>query len=102
MFDLGSTHGTWLNKEKLRPRVYYRLRIGQMVKFGGSSRQFVLQVCVVVDVYFCLLVVLHVVVLVNAYSCMCCNVLLLSTMYVQYFSTHFHQRKFPYFSFPIM
>ena len=51
MFDLGSTHGTWLNKDKISPRVYYRLRIGQMVRFGGSSRQFVLQVCLFAVVY---------------------------------------------------
>ncbi|CAI8030803.1 Kanadaptin [Geodia barretti] len=44
VYDLGSTHGSFLNKSKLQPRVYYRVRVGQMVRFGGSSRLFVLEV----------------------------------------------------------
>ena len=40
VYDLGSTHGTFINKSQVQPRCYYRLRIGQMVKFGGSSRMF--------------------------------------------------------------
>ena len=44
VYDLNSTHGSFLNKSKLRPRVYYRVRVGQMVRFGGSSRLFVLEV----------------------------------------------------------
>ena len=44
VYDLGSTHGSFLNKSKLQPRVYYKVRVGQMVKFGGSSRLFVLEV----------------------------------------------------------
>ena len=44
VYDLGSTHGSFLNKNKLQPRVYYRVRVGQMVRFGGSSRLFVLEV----------------------------------------------------------
>ena len=44
VYDLGSTHGTYLNKQKVRPRAYCRLRIGQMVKFGGSTRLFILEV----------------------------------------------------------
>ena len=31
-------------KNRLQPRCYYRMRIGQSVKFGGSSRIFVLDV----------------------------------------------------------
>lgn len=42
LYDLSSTHGTFLNKSKIQPRCYYRMRIGQSVKFGGSSRIFVL------------------------------------------------------------
>ena len=45
IYDLGSTHGTFLNKTKLQPRCYYRMRVGQMVRFGGSSRLFILEVC---------------------------------------------------------
>ena len=51
VYDLGSTHGTFINKSQVNPRCYYRLRVGQMVKFGGSSRMFLLEVrsvCIVV------------------------------------------------------
>lgn len=44
VYDLGSTHGTFINKTKIQTRCYYRLRVGQMVKFGGSSRLFLLEV----------------------------------------------------------
>ena len=44
VYDLGSTHGTYLNKRRLDQRCYYRVRIGQMIKFGGSSRLFLLEV----------------------------------------------------------
>ncbi|XP_064601680.1 kanadaptin-like [Liolophura sinensis] len=43
LYDLDSTHGTWINKIKIRPKVYNRLRVGHMIKFGGSSRLFILQ-----------------------------------------------------------
>ncbi|CAH1262183.1 SLC4A1AP [Branchiostoma lanceolatum] len=43
LYDLGSTHGTWMNKMEVKPKVYYRLRVGYMIKFGGSSRMYVLQ-----------------------------------------------------------
>ena len=44
VYDLGSTHGTYLNKRRLDQRCYFRVRVGQMVKFGGSSRLFLLEV----------------------------------------------------------
>lgn len=44
LFDLDSTHGTWINKNKVNPRTYYQLRVGYVIKFGGSSRLYVLQV----------------------------------------------------------
>lgn len=44
VYDLGSTHGTFINKKKIQTRCFYRLRLGQMVKFGGSSRIFLLEV----------------------------------------------------------
>lgn len=44
LYDLDSTHGTWINKVKIRPKVYNRLRVGYMIKFGGSSRLFIVQV----------------------------------------------------------
>lgn len=45
VYDLDSTHGTWVNKKKISPKVYHRLRVGHIVKFGGSSRLHILQVC---------------------------------------------------------
>uniref|UniRef100_A0A8D3AX07 Solute carrier family 4 member 1 adaptor protein n=1 Tax=Scophthalmus maximus TaxID=52904 RepID=A0A8D3AX07_SCOMX len=41
--DLGSTHGTVVNKNKVPPRTYVRLRVGHVLKFGGSTRLFILQ-----------------------------------------------------------
>lgn len=43
-FDLGSTHGTFVNKNKIPPKTYIRLRVGHVLKFGGSTRLFILQV----------------------------------------------------------
>ena len=57
VYDLGSTHGTYLNKQKVRPRAYCRLRVGQMVRFGGSTRMFILEVhryIQLVHTYVCL------------------------------------------------
>jgi len=45
LYDLDSTHGTWINKNKVSPRVYHRLRVGYVVKLGGSTRLYILQVC---------------------------------------------------------
>jgi len=45
LYDLDSTHGTWINKSKVSPRTYHRLRVGYVVKFGGSTRLYILQVC---------------------------------------------------------
>lgn len=42
--DLGSTHGTVVNKNKVPPKTYIRLRVGHVLKFGGSTRLFILQV----------------------------------------------------------
>ncbi|KAL8590306.1 hypothetical protein ACOMHN_006422 [Nucella lapillus] len=43
LYDLDSTHGTWVNKEKIKPNVYRRLHVGHVLKFGGSSRLYILQ-----------------------------------------------------------
>ncbi|XP_063765420.1 kanadaptin isoform X2 [Eleginops maclovinus] len=41
--DLGSTHGTVVNKNKIPPKTFIRIRVGHVLKFGGSTRLFVLQ-----------------------------------------------------------
>lgn len=45
LYDLDSTHGTYVNKQSARVRAqsYKRLKVGHMVKFGGSSRSFILE-----------------------------------------------------------
>ncbi|XP_075554872.1 kanadaptin [Dermacentor variabilis] len=43
LYDLDSTHGTSVNKLQVRARSYKRLRVGYLVKFGGSSRNFILE-----------------------------------------------------------
>nr|XP_007969294.2 kanadaptin isoform X1 [Chlorocebus sabaeus] len=43
LYDLGSTHGTFLNKTRIPPRTYCRVHVGHVVRFGGSTRLFVLQ-----------------------------------------------------------
>ncbi|XP_017281687.1 kanadaptin [Kryptolebias marmoratus] len=41
--DLGSTHGTVVNKNQIPPKTFIRLHVGHVLKFGGSTRLFVLQ-----------------------------------------------------------
>ncbi|XP_015905660.1 kanadaptin [Parasteatoda tepidariorum] len=43
LYDLGSTHGTFLNKSKVSPKIYYKLKVGYILKFGGSSRLHIFQ-----------------------------------------------------------
>ncbi|XP_076043242.1 kanadaptin [Oratosquilla oratoria] len=42
-YDLDSTHGSFHNKQQMKPQVYYRLNVGHILKFGGSTRMFILQ-----------------------------------------------------------
>ena len=42
IIDLGSANGTYLNTERIEPQKYYELKEKDMVKFGFSSREYVL------------------------------------------------------------
>lgn len=43
LYDLGSTHGTSVNKKQVNKRVYTELHVGDVIKFGQSSRLYVFQ-----------------------------------------------------------
>ena len=44
LYDLQSTHGSFINKAKVKAQTYYRIKVGHMIKFGTSSRIYILQV----------------------------------------------------------
>ncbi|XP_051155549.1 kanadaptin [Leptopilina boulardi] len=43
VYDLGSTHGTFWNGNRIRKNIYVRVRNGHMIKFGNSQRKFIMQ-----------------------------------------------------------
>jgi pSer/pThr/pTyr-binding forkhead associated (FHA) protein len=43
LYDCGSTHGTFINKKRLEPNVYVRIKIGYIIKFGQSTRLYLVQ-----------------------------------------------------------
>lgn len=42
IYDLASSHHTFLNKSQIETRKYVRVRVGDMIRFGASSRIYVL------------------------------------------------------------
>ena len=42
LYDLGSTHGSFVNKKRLPSRKYIKLYVGYVMKFGGSTRLLIL------------------------------------------------------------
>ena len=42
LYDLGSTHKTFWNKEEIKPFHYIPLRCGDLLKFGESTRQYII------------------------------------------------------------
>ena len=43
VYDLGSTHGTFWNGNRVKPKVYVRLQGGHIIRFGCSQRKFIIQ-----------------------------------------------------------
>lgn len=43
LYDLGSTHGTFLNKNQVEKNTYIDLRVGDVIRFGRSTRMFIFQ-----------------------------------------------------------
>lgn len=42
IYDLGSTHGTFVNKRQLPGHTYVKLKMGDMIRFGQSTRLLIL------------------------------------------------------------
>ena len=43
LYDCGSTHGTFINKKRIEPKIYVRIKIGHLIKFGQSTRLYIVQ-----------------------------------------------------------
>ncbi|KAG6396135.1 hypothetical protein SASPL_142276 [Salvia splendens] len=43
LYDLGSTHGTFINKNQVKKRIYVDLHVGDVLRFGHSSRLYIFQ-----------------------------------------------------------
>ena len=42
IIDLGSSNGTFLNNNRIEPQRYYELKEKDVIKFGYSTREYVL------------------------------------------------------------
>ncbi|KAG0467600.1 hypothetical protein HPP92_019180 [Vanilla planifolia] len=43
LYDLGSTHGTFVNKNQVKKKVYTEIHVGDVIRFGQSSRLYIFQ-----------------------------------------------------------
>ncbi|KAG5624101.1 hypothetical protein H5410_009319 [Solanum commersonii] len=43
VYDLGSTHGTFVNKKEVKKRVFVDLHVGDVLRFGQSSRLYIFE-----------------------------------------------------------
>ncbi|VVC36302.1 Hypothetical protein CINCED_3A018532 [Cinara cedri] len=43
LYDLDSTHGTFLNRLRIKPKTYIKVHVGHLISFGGSTRMYLLQ-----------------------------------------------------------
>jgi pSer/pThr/pTyr-binding forkhead associated (FHA) protein len=43
LYDCDSTHGTFMNKKRLEPKIYVRIKIGYILRFGQSTRLYLVQ-----------------------------------------------------------
>ncbi|XP_019195353.1 PREDICTED: kanadaptin [Ipomoea nil] len=43
IYDLGSTHGTFINKNQVNKRTFVELHVGDVIRFGQSSRLYIFQ-----------------------------------------------------------
>lgn len=43
LYDLGSTHGSFINKSQIKKQLYTEIHVGDVIRFGQSSRMYIFQ-----------------------------------------------------------
>uniref|UniRef100_A0A0D9WP82 FHA domain-containing protein n=1 Tax=Leersia perrieri TaxID=77586 RepID=A0A0D9WP82_9ORYZ len=43
LYDLGSTHGSFINKTQIKKKIYVEIHVGDVIRFGQSSRLYIFQ-----------------------------------------------------------